>query len=102
MDLIDRQLAIAAFEKELSGKREYAVGFDGAKNILEALPSATLYGYKLEHLAFIATVMEKEGVTAEYAVRTFDDIGRIVKMIIEEAQEKVFYELWERERDRLD
>ena len=40
MDLIDRQLAIAAFKKELSRKREYATGFDGAKKILEALPSA--------------------------------------------------------------
>ena len=40
-DLIDRQAAIEAFEKELShGNREYAVGFVGAKRILEEVPSA--------------------------------------------------------------
>lgn len=45
---------------------------------LRKLPSAqpTLYGYKIEHLAYIAKVMEKEGVSAEYAVRTFDDMSR--------------------------
>ena len=49
----------------------------------------TLYGYKIEHLAYIATVMEKEGITAEYAVRTFDDMERVIKMIIEEVHEKI-------------
>ena len=58
---------------------------------IEALPSAqpTLYGYKIEHLAYIARVMEKEGVTADYAVRTFDDMSRAIKMIIDETQQKV-------------
>lgn len=58
---------------------------------LKWLPSAqlTLYGYKIEHLACIARVMEKEGVTADYAVRTFDDMSQMIKMIIEEAQQKV-------------
>lgn len=58
---------------------------------IENLPSAqpTLYGYKIEHLACIARVMEKEGVTADYAVRAFDDMSRMIKMIIEEAQQKV-------------
>ena len=93
-DSISRQAAIELFERELSArynKRELAIGFIGAKNILENVPSArpTLYGYDIEHLAYIARVMEKEGVTAEYAVRTFDDISRTVRMIIEEAQRKV-------------
>ena len=42
-DLIDRQAAIDAFEKELSAKynrRELAIGFVGVKSILEKLPSA--------------------------------------------------------------
>lgn len=61
------------------------------KEAIEQLPSAeqTLYGYKIEHLAYIAKVMEKEGVSAEYAVRTFDDMSRTMRMIIEEAQRKV-------------
>ena len=33
--------------------------------------------------------MQKEGVTAEYAVRTFGDVSRASRMIIEELQEKV-------------
>lgn len=59
--------------------------------IINSMPTVkpTLYGYKIEHLAYIATVMEKEGVTAEYAVRTFDDMERVLKMLIEEVQAKV-------------
>lgn len=49
----------------------------------------TLYGYKIEHLAYIAKVMEKEGITAEYAARTFDDMSRAIRMILDETQQKV-------------
>lgn len=55
----------------------------------------TLYGYEIEHLAYIARVMEKEGITAEEAVRTFGDISRAVGMIIEEVQQKVEEMLYE-------
>ena len=47
----------------------------------------TLYGYKIEHLAYIARVMEKEGVTAEYAVRTLNDIGAAVHMVMNEVMD---------------
>lgn len=57
----------------------------------------TLYGYNIKHLAFVATVMEKEGVTAEYAARTFDDISRILKMVIDEAREKILAEVVKKE-----
>ena len=105
-DTIYRQDAIDAFKKELTtgkSKGNYvticsAISYEGAKQILESLPSAqsTLYGYKIEHLAYIARVMEKEGVTADYAVRTFDDMSRALRMIIEEAQERVMETLNER------
>ena len=42
-DLISRQAAIDAFEKELCAKyniREFAIGFAGAESILKGLPSA--------------------------------------------------------------
>lgn len=42
-DVISRQAAIDAFEKELSAKyngREFAIGFVGAESILKDLPSA--------------------------------------------------------------
>lgn len=75
------------------GNWQFANGFNmgltAAQVAIKRLPSAqpTLYGYKIEHLAYIARVMQKEGVTAEYAVRTFDDMSRILKMIIDEARE---------------
>lgn len=98
-DLISRQAAI-----DVLGERpvvwdewadEYSLGqrnqYDADKLAIETVPSAqpTLYGYKIELLAYIARVMEKEGVTADYAVRTFDDMSRAIKMIIDETQQKV-------------
>lgn len=97
-DLISREMAIDAIIDHIREKfaqrdtpLNYISGLYKAEDIIEILPSAqqTLYGYKVEHLAYIARVMEKEGVTAEYAVRTFDDMSRAIKMIIEEAQQKV-------------
>jgi hypothetical protein len=96
-DLISRKAAIDALRMDISiipfaKAREYVrAAIETIYNRLEELPSAqpTLYGYNVEHLAYIARVMEKEGVTAEYAVRTFDDMGRAIKMIMEEAREKV-------------
>lgn len=92
-DLISRQAAIAT---AISGRVRTQDGEDWirvseVRESLYAAPSAepTLYGYKIEHLAYIARVMEKEGVTADYAVRTFDDMSRAIKMIIDETQQKV-------------
>ena len=75
----------------LDAVRNYPDDLISQLTAIEDLPSAeqTLYGYKIEHLAYIAKVMEKEGVSAEYAVRTFDDMSRTMRMIIEEAQRKV-------------
>jgi hypothetical protein len=89
-DLISRKWLVECVE-------EGWIKFDTEKDknkfihlVRDTAPSAqpTLYGYKIEHLAYIARVMEKEGITAEDAVRTFDDISRAVRMIIEEAQQK--------------
>ena len=89
-DLISRQAAIDALCKVGCESGHCGISCDDVRAI-EQIPSAqpTLYGYKIEHLAYIARVMEKEGVTADYAVRTFDDMSRAIKMIIEEAQQKV-------------
>lgn len=87
-DLISRQAAI---------KEAYKIVIDGDAyevvqvETLMGLPSAepTLYGYKIERLAYIARVMEKEGVTAEDAARTFSDLGRAVSLVIDEALQKL-------------
>lgn len=83
-DLISRQAAIEWLTTEWDGMVTSV--FDGIKRLPSVEP--TIYGYNIKHLAYIAKVMQKEGVTAEYAVRTFDDMSRVVKMIIDEAQQK--------------
>jgi len=91
MDLINRQDVIDMINRHADGYSYVESPTESLIRDTMALPTVepTLYGYKIEHLAYIATVMEKEGVTAEYAVRTFDDIGRVIKMVIEEVQAKV-------------
>jgi hypothetical protein len=87
-DLISRQAAI---------KEAYKIVIDGDAyevvqvETLMGLPSVepTLYGYKIEHLACIAQVLEKEGITAEDAARTFDDLVRAVSWAIDEALQKL-------------
>lgn len=59
--------------------------FDYIKEMPSAQP--TLYGYKIEHLVLIARVMEKEGVSPEEAVKTFQNIVEIVQMIADEQKE---------------
>lgn len=92
-DLIYRQTAIYAIQETPNCPNGYSDTYDKRHIIavLEEVPAAqpTLYGYKIEHLAYIAMVMEKEGVTAEYAAKTFDDISRAVRMVLDETQQKV-------------
>ena len=57
---------------------------------LEKLPSAkptTLYGYRIEQLALIAIIMEKECVTPEIAIEHFMNIDKMVQMVREEEKE---------------
>lgn len=97
-DYIDRQAALNCFNDWIDRYGDVHTADEMVEyQRIEALPSAqpTLYGYKIEHLAYIARVMQKEGVTAEYAVRTFDDMSRALKMIIDEAREAVEKQLEE-------
>lgn len=95
-DLISRREAIEIADAiwTVTGDKNVAKVWQQLKDLPSSQP--TLYGYKIEHLAYIARVMEKEGVTADYAARTFDDIRRALIMIIEEAQERVMEGLNER------
>lgn len=101
LDCISRQQAMLCIERNAYRRddiNEAEKVILWVLDILKWLPSVqqTLFGYKIEHLAYIARVMENEGVTAEYAVRTFDDMSRAVRMIIEEAQQKAEEMLYER------
>ena len=88
MDLIDRQAAIEIVRFECG---EWTGLAKTIENRFNELPSAqpTLYGYKIELLAYIARVMEKEGITAEQAVNSFDDLRMAVRLITEEVLQKV-------------
>ena len=68
----------------------YLHEFDYAyRYAIDALPTVepTLYGYKIEHLALIARVMEKDGVTPEIAVQIFKDVQTIAIKFIDEINE---------------
>lgn len=105
-DPIDRQAALEAMDTwdkfgcDPDGKlvrydddKHYTpyVCYEDMVHAIKHLPSVepTLYGYKIEILAYIARVMEKEGITAEQAANAFDDLGMAVRLITEEAQQKM-------------
>ena len=59
----------------------------------------TLYGYKIETLALIARVMQKDGVTPEKAVQIFKDVQTIALKVIDEinrAVEQAFEQVTEK------
>lgn len=92
-DSISRTDAIRWVKTECNPYGKPTLDFESGKKVIEHLENMssvqpTLFGYKIEHLAYIARVMEKEGITAEYAVKTFDDMKRAVKMILDEAQQE--------------
>lgn len=57
--------------------------------VLSALPPAqpTLYGYDIKHLAFVASIMAKKGVSPEEAVTIFRDVNRVIEMMLEDMKE---------------
>ena len=92
-DCISRKAAIDAIHEEWDeclnvDESGETIAYE-TEDVICRLPSAqlTLYGYNIEHLAYIARVMEKEGITAEVAVNTFLDVGHAVKMILDEVRE---------------
>ena len=86
-DLISRQAAIDVMLAALDDDWES----DYAKDRMCELPSAqpTLYGYSIEPLALIATIMQKEHITPEKALEYFKDIQRMGQMIVDEQQEMI-------------
>lgn len=63
---------------------------DAVAGILnEQMPPAqpTLYGYDIKVLAFVASVMAKEGMSPEEAVTTFRDINRVIEILLEDMRD---------------
>lgn len=102
-DMISRQAAADVVDFECGEWRGLA------KTIidkLEALPSAqpTLYGYDIKHLAFVASIMAKEGMSPEEAAAIFRDVNRVIEMMLEDMKEtqKKAQEQWEGAKDGID
>ena len=81
--LIDADALRSWFENH-SVYDEFPVGY--IMGLIDEQPTVepTLYGYKIEHLALIARVMQKDGVTPEQAVQVFKDVQTIVLKVIDE------------------
>ena len=76
--------------------------------VKEQVPPAqpTLYGYDIKHLAFVASIMAKKGVSPEEAVTIFRDVNRVIEMMLEDMKEmqenalkQTLKKPWEGERD---
>ena len=85
-DSIDRQAAIDAVSR---GCQELRGVFARCEKNLNELPSAQamLYGYPVEHLVLIATVLRKENLPPERIAELLMDIGRIVTMVRDEFED---------------
>jgi len=95
-DLISRQAAIDALGERpviWSDNDDYTLGernqYDMDRLAIETVPSAqpTLYGYDIKHLAFVASIMGKKGVSPEEAVTIFRDVNRVIEMMLEDMKE---------------
>ena len=88
------------FNDRVDGNEDFIYGVETAIEIINKQPTVepTLYGYKIEHLALIARVMQKEGVTPERAVQIFKDVQTIALKVIDEINgiiERTFEQLAE-------
>ncbi len=88
-NIIYRQAAIDLIKSWSGGYDYIETPTDAAVKSFEQLPSAepTLYGYRIDILALIATIMQKENVVPEKAIEYFTDIDRMVQMIRDEEKE---------------
>lgn len=66
-------------------------GIEYAINQVNDMPTVqpTLYGYNIEHLKLIASVLQKEGVPPERVTEALTDIGRIVEIVTDEFEESL-------------
>lgn len=49
----------------------------------------SLYGYNIEHLAMIATILHKEGLSPERVTEVITDVDRIIAMVRAEFEEQL-------------
>ena len=89
-DLIERWKVLNAIDSiEAEIEDGYGFGYEKWKEHFSKMPSAqpTLYGYNIEHLKQIATVLQKENLPPERVAECLTDISRIVVIVKEEYEE---------------
>ena len=67
----------------------YEVNLSAVMALGSVVTSPTLYGYDIKVLAFVASIMAKEGVSPEEAVHIFRDINRVVEIMLEDQRDSV-------------
>lgn len=88
-DYIDRQAAIDKLKKWSDGHRCIEIPTEYAISQFKAIPSADLEeimicGYPARHLAFVAGLMSKEGLSPNELASILRDAERITRIIIDE------------------
>lgn len=98
-DVIYRKDAIAALEhnQEVYSHNFHDNPFDSytiaiidndIRTVAELKPAQqTIYGYEIEHLKVIATVLHKEGLSPDRVVEALTDIDSIISMVRAEYEE---------------
>ena len=86
MDTIYRQDAIDALDRFTVEDK-----WDTLKDALMALPTAEqkLYGYDIEHLAFIAALLQKENISPEELKDMLTDIGRMTRFVVDDITDTI-------------
>ena len=102
--LISRQEVIEALKNEWSDWNcDYNVPVDRCIDAIYSVPieHPTLYGYKLEHLATIATILKKEGLQPDRVAKALTDIDRIIYMVRGEFAEQLTKSLSPEQKENI-
>ena len=62
-----------------------------SRMVIAQLPTVepTLYGYKLEHLAFVAALLQNKGVTEDNLADVLNSVDWIVGLVLEEQRKTI-------------
>lgn len=85
-ELITKTQAIVAVLSVIPNDGYWNLEVEAAINRLTPV-QPTLYGYNIEHLALIATVLQKENLPPERVREAITDISRIVAIVKAEYEE---------------
>lgn len=88
--LKDRLQRLAYSDWNQGVRTTWADAYGNVSVMVENEPTIepTLYGYKLDHLAFVAALLQNKGITEENLADVLNSVDWIVGMILNKAKEK--------------